>query len=233
MLLNYLDESYDSTKYWVCALVCHDRSVVALTDELDAVVARAASAYGISPRAELHGHALFQGKEAWERLALMPRARIGIYDDAFEAIARHATGVIARGVYRPGLVARYTTPFHPHTVVLQYVLEDIDKVAAQRDEYALVIADEVDRAHEYRADLWRFQREPTPGYVARRLTRIADTIHFAPSTSSRLLQAADLVAFLKRRIAAAGVHDTRETRANAALWSRVAPLVWNDHCWYP
>ncbi len=232
MLLCYLDESYDRECYWICALVVHGNDAIALTAALDEVVAKAADAYGIPRDAELHGHALFHGKDAWERLALKPRARIGVYADAFGAIAQHALAIIARGVHVPRLRERYVRPRHPHTVALQYVLEDIDVYAGPAD-YALVIADEVDRAHEYRADLWRFQREPTPGYRSRRLTRIADTIHFAPSTASRLLQGADLIAFLNRRINAGVRRDAREERANRALWERIDPLVWNLRCWWP
>jgi hypothetical protein len=233
VLLSYLDESYDRERYWICALVVDGGVAITLTEALDAVVAKAVDAYGVPDDAELHGHALFHGKEAWERLARQPRARIGIYHDAFAAIAEHATAVIARGVHVPGLNDRYVRPHHPHTVVLQHLLEDIDVHAGQLDDHALVIADEVDRANEYRADLWRFQRAPTPGYRSRRLTRIADTIHFAPSTSSRLLQGADLIAFLNRRIRADVRRDEREERANRALWERVGPLVWRLHCWRP
>lgn len=233
MLLGYLDESYDATHYWICALVCRDDNAVALTDALDTVVAKASAAYGIADTAELHGHALFHAKGEWEPLRLMPRARIGVYHEAFAALAEHAEAVIVRGVHVPGLRRRYTNPHHPHTVVLQYVLEDVDELAERHGEFALVIADEVDRANEYRADLWRFQRAPTPGYRARRLTRIADTIHFAPSTASRLLQAADLVAFLHRRMQAEVTRDEREARANRALWARLEPRLGNVHLWHP
>lgn len=233
MLLNYLDESYDREHYWICALACRDANAIPLTEALDRVVLKAASAYGVPRRAELHAHDLFHGKNDWERLAVMPRARIGVYHDAFAAIAQHAAAVVTRGVHVPGLRARYANPHHPHKVVLQHLLERIDLYAAQQGEHALVIADEIDHASDYRADLWRFQREPTPGYRARRLTRVVDTMHFAPSTASRLLQAADLVAYLHRRMNSRADRDPRAVRANTALWARIEHLVWEWGCWYP
>lgn len=233
MLLNYLDESYDERVYWICALACRDAAAIPLTEGLDAVVAKAADSHGIAPDAELHGHALFHGKGEWSPLAVRPRARIGIYNDAFAAIAEHAAGICTRGVDRGRLLDRYVRPFHPHTVVLQHLLERIDIQAEREGEYALVIADEIEGAHEYRADLWRYQRNATPGFRSRRLTRVVDTIHFAPSSSSRLLQAADLVAFLHRRISADVEREPRAVRANAALWERVAHLTHESGCWYP
>ena len=98
-------------------------------------------------------------------------------------------------VNRRRLEERYFYPDHPHSVVLSHLLERIDELAASEDELALIIADEVDQA-DPTSKSWMFQRYSTTGYRARQLTRIIDTLHFAPSTSSRLAQAADLVAFM-------------------------------------
>ena len=94
---------------------------------------------------------------------------------------------------RQRLVERYVYPEHPHSVVLMHLLERLDDYAAGEDELVLVIADEVDRADEYRRNLWVFQRASTTGYRSRQLKSILDTIHFAPSNASRLVQAADLI----------------------------------------
>jgi len=48
-------------------------------------------------------------------------------------------------------------------------------------EYALVIADEVDGQAKHRADLSSYREVCTTGYRHRKLTRIVDTLHFAPS----------------------------------------------------
>ncbi|BAL85333.1 hypothetical protein AMIS_1130 [Actinoplanes missouriensis 431] len=84
-----------------------------------------------------------------------------------------------------------------------------------------------------RADLHGYLRYGTHGYRGRRLTRIVDTMHFAPSSASRLVQAIDLVVFLYRRIQTHTESDSRATRANAALWDRIAPKISHQHCWYP
>ena len=48
--------------------------------------------------AELHAHDIFAGKGDWQRMAKMIRARIGVYDKAFQAIADHDVTVIIRSV---------------------------------------------------------------------------------------------------------------------------------------
>lgn len=236
MLLAYVDESYDRHKYWIAALVVPDRVARSLTDELDKVVRTAARSYsGVPMNAELHGHALFHGQDDWAALAGMARARIGVYRQVFDAIAAHDVRILIRGVHVPQLKQRYAAPDHPHAVVLQHLLERIDEYAASRevDEFALVIADEVDDAAEYRRDLWDFQRRGTVGWRARQITRIVDTMHFVPSHASRLVQAADLVAYLHRRIASGGDRYERARTANEAIWAKVQDSVHHSHCWHP
>jgi hypothetical protein len=236
MLLAYVDESYNSSTYWIAALLCPEASLVPLTEALDDVCQKAADSYiGVSPKAELHGHDLFQGKGDWASLKTSVRARIGVYNDAFSAIASVDLDILIRGVDRARLDDRYTYPDHPHSVVLAHLLERIDERSAQhyQSEPVLVIADEVDRADQYRRNLWHFQRYSTTGYRSRRLTNIVDTIHFAPSAASRLVQAADLIAFLRRKIIERVGQNGKADRANAALWSRISDQVVHQHCWRP
>lgn len=233
MLLAYVDESYSKTEYWIAALLCPESVIRPLTEALDAVVEKAAAAFGIDPRAELHGHDLFQAKGDWQLLEHMPRARIGVYADAFEAVASFDIGIILRGVYVLGLKHRPAHPGDLHAVVLPHLLERIDERAEKYygGQSVLVIADQVDQADEYRQSLWYFQRFATSGYRARQLSHIVDTMHFAPSKASRLVQAADLVAFLYRRIRCHPARDERAGRANNALWQRIALKVVHSHCW--
>lgn len=236
MLLAYVDESYDRQRYWIAGLVVPEHVARPLTDDLDKVVRAAARAYGgVTSAAELHGHALFHGLDDWAPLAGMARARIGVYRQAFDAIASHDVRIFIRGVHVPQLKERYAVPAHPHAVVLQHLLERIDEHAAapEVNEFALVIADEVDDAAEYRRDLWRFQRQGTLGWRARQITQIVDTMHFVPSHASRLVQAADLVAYLHRRIASRVDRDERAQKANEAIWAKIQGKVRHSACWHP
>jgi hypothetical protein len=119
-------------------------------------------------------------------------------------------------------------PEKPHRLVIGNLLKRIDEYAKGRDELALVIADEVEGQSSYRQDPWTFQRYAARGYRARRVTRVVDTMHFVPSHASRLVQAADLVAFMYRRRATVRESDERARRANEALWLRVESRVYHS-----
>lgn len=73
----------------------------------------------------------------------------------------------------------------------------------------------------------------TIGYRQRKLTRIVDTLHFAPSHASRLVQAADMITFLYRRVFTHRDSDTRSRKAKIAMWNRLRPRVYHNHCWCP
>ncbi|MFE9650577.1 DUF3800 domain-containing protein [Streptomyces sp. NPDC006365] len=189
---------------------------------------------GIRPETELHGYDIFQGKRAWSRLAGKPRARIGVYANALQAIADHDVKIILRGVDVTRLKRRYGANHdEPHSIVLTHLLERVDEFAKREDELALIIADECDGQDQYRDDLRMYRTTGTWGYKSRKITRVVDTMHFASSAASRLLQAADLVAFLHHRIQIGADTDPRAKRANQELRDRVAPKVAHQWTWVP
>ena len=235
VLLAYVDESYTKERYFIVALLVPDTEASLLASALDTIVEEASYTYGrIDTRAELHGYDLVAGKGDWLRLAEQIRVRIGIYNKAFQAIADRNVHVIIRSVDIPGLDRRYPNGHdHPHSIVLAHLLERVDDCAARQDQFALVIADEISEQDDYRRDLWGYQRSGTWGYRARKLTRIVDTIHFAPSRASRLVQAADLIAYMARRTATHIETDERAKNANSALWARIEPKIHHNRCWFP
>ncbi|MFG2076999.1 DUF3800 domain-containing protein [Nonomuraea maritima] len=234
VLLSYVDESYSSDRYYMAALLVPDDQAIPLTRALDEVVLKAWNSYGrIQRDAELHGTDLLHGKKDWEPLHGLVRARIGVFNDAFQAIAEHDVAIIIRGMDSKRQRARYATPYPPHQVVLSHLLERIHDHAAERDEYALIIADEGGQQGEYRKDLRDYQTTGTGGWRDRKLERIVDTLHFAPSHASRLIQAADLVAFLHRRIQTGEDKNEQARRASESLWERIKKRIVHEQCWYP
>ncbi|MFF8915623.1 DUF3800 domain-containing protein [Streptomyces sp. NPDC015032] len=238
MLLTYVDESYDRDHYWMVALVVAEKHLRPLHKALDSVVAKAADHYPVDRHAELHGHALVQARDDWTRMGNkghnMVRARIGVYADAMKAIGAHDVQVIIRGLDLKAAGARRTDDCPPpHETVLRHLLEQICAHVQVRDELALVIADEIDGANDHRRHFRDYQQAGTGESVSNTLPCLVDTIHFAPSEASRLLQAADLIAYLHRRLASGQDRDPRARRTNEKLWSYVAPRVAHQHCWIP
>ncbi|MEU1813207.1 DUF3800 domain-containing protein [Micromonospora aurantiaca (nom. illeg.)] len=231
MLLTYVDESFTARVYWIGALMVPDAVAIPLTEALDAVMADAAKTYGVSADAELHGYEIVHGRKAWS--GVPPRVRIAVYKAAMEAIgAPEGVAIILRGVKREQLIKRYSYPRPAHEVVLSHLLERVDGYVASQEEYALVIADEVQDQASHRADLSRYRVSGTGGYRSRKLTRIVDTLHFAPSHASRLVQAADLITYLFQRLELPGT-DPRAARVNEQLWALVEQRRYHSWCWDP
>jgi hypothetical protein len=231
MLLTYVDESYTSEWFTIAALLLDGPVAISLTSELDRIASAAASAYGLGANIELHGHEIFHGRGAWTGAPV--RARIGVFDDVIEAISVEEVRIIARAMDVVGQNTRYLTPASPYQVVLQHLLERIDECAVRLDDYALVIADEVSDPARHRTDLASYRKIGTIGYRRRRLSRIVDTLHYAPSNASRLVQAADMVAFLYRRSFCHQETDPRARKAKVSMWRRLEPRVHHELCWFP
>lgn len=239
MLLTYVDESYCKDCYYLAGLLVPDSEAVSLTQALDEVVAQLADNFDeLSNDAELHGYDIFHAKNDWAKLGPKLRVRIGAYDKAMRAIGQHDVKIILRGVKSKLLVQRYgDRAYHPHSVVLTHLLERVDTYAESQGEYALVIADEPGQeVHqpEYRADLKLYRKVGTWGYQSRKIERVVDTLHFAPSSASRLVQAADLIAFMHhRRVTTSPDADRRVVRANDKIWAHIADRVRHSFCWNP
>jgi hypothetical protein len=62
---------------------------------------------------------------------------------------------------------------------------------------------------------------------------VVDTLHFAPSHASRLVQAADVITFLYRRVFTHAETDDRSRRSKIARWNRLKPKVHHQLCWFP
>lgn len=237
VLLTYVDESYDEGHYWMVALLVAEQHLRPLGRALDSVVRKAAERFPVEESAELHGHALVQAREDWTRMGNkgnnMIRARIGVYADAMKAIAAHDVQIIVRGLDVPAYQARHGNSCRPHEIVLRQLLEQIDHCSHGLGQLALVIADEIHGADDHRQHFRDYQRDGTGGTLSSMLPCIVDTIHFAPSKASRLLQAADLITYLHRRLISGQDADSRARKANELLWSHVEPRVVHQQCWGP
>lgn len=222
MRLAYLDESSTTTHYFIGALIVDETAAVAIRASLDEVARSAAHAMPQMPEIlELHAYPMFHFKEEWAAFAPTPRAGISVYNQAVKAIAREGVRFLSRGVTNLAAIqTRYTDPWPPHRIALQHTLERLDRFGAQLGEQILVICDDISDPNLHRAHLRSYQLHGTPGYRSSRLPHILDTVHFAPSKHSRLLQAVDLLTFMHQR-RFLGVGGPRETRVWDGMHQRL------------
>lgn len=231
LVLAYVDESYTTDHFFLGAVVVDSLAARRIESGLDAILLDYAGRFGVTASTELHGHPLFQGRDGWADVPT--RARINVYERAMAVIGTSGARLLLRGMDCRRQRERYTRPFPPHEVVLTHLLERVDADACAASVHALVLADEVHTQERHRTNFRTFRAEGTPGYRSSRLDQILDTIHFAPSQHSRLLQAADLVTFLHRRRRTHREPDARAQAANERIWSHVAGAVVHDLCWEP
>jgi len=232
--LAYLDESKTADAYFITALVVRDRDAIGLAAAMDGVIEYAQDNFGgVREGAELHGIDLVGGQRDWKRYrpsAKIP-ARIAVYEEAVRVITTFDVRCYIRGANIAGHTARYTADTDIHGTVLPWVLERVQADAKTRRDVALVIADEVARQDRYRADVGDYRKMGTWGWRAQTLDRIADTLHFAPSHASRLLQAADLVSYAHTQ----SCRHRRDPRATAVwqrIWKALCPsIVKEASCW--
>lgn len=203
MLVAYLDESEDRRRqrYYFGALVLDGESATRTVEAMEAIACDAADKFPVPPEIELHGYELMNGAAAWECLAGKVRARLGIFKESLQAVTSQRGEFLVREV---DVQAVEEIPdaveATPHEICLVHVLQALDRIAEERGEYILVIADEHHLAGNLREQLRQWRAEGTPGHYKRTyLSRIVDTIHFTPSKESRLLQAADLLLYFHQR----------------------------------
>jgi hypothetical protein len=231
MLLAYVDESYTPDYFYLGSVVVDGVAAKRIEDGLNEVMHDYRGQFGLTASTELHGHPLFQGREGWS--GVPTRVRINVYDRSMGVIGSSGARVILRGMNVRRQRERYNDPHPPHEVVLGHLLERVNTYAGGERAHALILADEVHAQERHRTNFRGFRDGGTPGYRSSTLPRLLDTIHFAPSHHSRLLQAADLVTFMHRRRCVHTEPDARARAANDRIWSKIEPALEHVMCWEP
>lgn len=216
MLLAFVDESDKGDFNCFAAVIADEIATKSLTDRLNELMAQANLDYGIPATTEFHAHPMFHGKEAWA--AVGQRARANLHEKVIDSIVGSDVTLLLRHVSGRRLAERqdqrgYPERFPPEQVCFQHILQRVDRIAAARGTYALVIADERGDRERHRERFATYQTIGTPGvYRHTTLPSLLDTVHFAPSHHSRMLQAADMLAFTYRRFSTVVESDARAQR---------------------
>jgi hypothetical protein len=236
MHLCYLDEADDKTNYYVTALLVQDSDVKKLHLALEEVMEYSEVKYLIPRDTEIHGYSIVQGEHHWKILKSNIEARKDILVRTMKAISAYDVRIYIRGVPLNHYRSRYGTHLLDiHRTALIWTLERVQNYAASVDSDVLLISDELRQGHdELRKSIKYFQINPTYGYRGVVLDRVIDTIHFAPSNSSRLLQAADLISYAHHRNRRQ--HSTPElTDFHYGLWRILMEkhLVKDASVWQP
>lgn len=219
--LFFVDESRDSQYHYHLGLLAEGDVAARVEAALNDLSERAIDLGATSRwRPEFHAVDIFHGNGEWTKGTIPLRAQV--LEEALETISRFGVEVIARGVNLAAFGKRYTE-VDPYGWEFSNLLERLNERLTALGAYGLVIADQ---QHEYaeglRYDLSHAKQYGTGGYRSQKLERIIDTAHFVDSHRSRMVQLADLAAFVLRRRASRC--PERDARLEA-LMSRLATSV--------
>lgn len=234
--LLYVDESYDDSHYFVVGVLGDGAGIAQAERRLEDVAQAALNlGYpgGITP--ELHGSPMMQGTQDWATVQIQDR--IDLTDNALESLGLFQMDVFCRGIQMTHFRQRYGRT-SPHPWAFRNLLERLNERLDRLDEYAVVIADQHSQQRTLKRDLREAQLYGTPGYRRQVLDRIRDTAHFVDSSESRMIQLADLVAYVRRRRARGTERDTRAELTMRRLYGRLTvavpePAGQFDTVWWP
>lgn len=203
LVVAFADESESrSGIYCFAGVVASAEQIRQLTRDLDKLMAIVEADHGVRRGTEIHAREVFQGLGPWAHVP--PRLRLWLQVKVSEAIRASGVELFARGVDGVALRRRQSRSRYPMNFTaaqesFKHLLQRIDDRCGS-ERCVLVIADERSDRDSHRTDLARHKIEGTPGdYWHTTFSRVVDTIHFSPSDASRMLQAADHLAFFYRR----------------------------------
>jgi hypothetical protein len=234
VLLCFVDESFKRDLYGFGAVVADALQTRAIAARVQGVVSALAE-FGIEGAAEVHAHPIFHGKGIWSEVP--PRVRIKVSIEVVDAVRESGATVLLRGV-PPTRLRRYqeTRGFQerhpPEQVAFQHLLQRLDRLAGNQETHALVIADERADRDRHRERFAAYQAYGTPGtYMHTKLERLLDTVHFAPSHHSRMLQVADVLAFVWVRSQTVTERDERQARVMRSLVEDIERCSFSRGVW--
>ena len=228
----YVDESYCEDWFFMAAAVSTDMAQVASLDfAIQGLLREVFEPRGLPHPEEIHGHEIMQGKGPWVAVPLAER--LSVMGRVLQELRRHDVRFIIRGLDRVAQRRRYRDVFEPYPMILTHVLRTANAYASEGDQRIRLVCDEIDQHDRHRAMLERHRHQGTPGYQRTTLEQVYGQLTFQSSIKSPMIQAADVVAYLRHRIAAKPAPDRRELRARRSLWRIVEPLIDHDYVWKP
>jgi hypothetical protein len=148
---------------------------------------------------ELHGKEILQGNRGWRKVSVGNRLEIlkRCLDVAEERDLKIVRGTCDKKLLRE----RYARPEHPHSIALWLCLERIARVAKQRAELAVMVADDCSSSHKElsRQTLLHYRKHGAPFGPTVDFSWLVDVIHFMPSNDSRHIQLCDVIMYVHQR----------------------------------
>lgn len=194
MYLVYYDEvKFEREKqpaHWFGGIAIHSEDIVDVENEINSL---AESTFGnsvLSTDTEFHAKDIFHGKANFKGRSF--DERLDILDQLVEISARAAVKSIYARV-EVDKVDFISTPSEGEELAFMYFVEKVDGFLKKQASLGLLIGDyDEPNIGPSVANLSRFRNDGTKYTYGREITQLVDTVHFAKSHHSRLIQLADI-----------------------------------------
>lgn len=221
-LLYYVDASHDEQHFLYMGLLVDGTDARAISDSLDQLVREVSWDLGCPHTAELHAHPMAHQKGEWAHASLEGIA--DLWRRCFELLDERVE-IIGRGTVMASFAKRYDG--RPEVLEFKNLLERVNERLCARSEMGFVVADEDNQHRELiQHDVHHYRHHSTAGYRGQKFTQFVDTAHFVDSRLSRLIQLADLVAYMRRRrISVPREEDSRREALMRELDARIEAVI--------
>jgi hypothetical protein len=196
MLYAIMDESFEERLkiFSVGILVFEEKSLSGIEEDLNGLCGILEKDHSIEPSLELHGADMLHARGNWKQIP--PRKRIYIYDQALQLIRKRAVKFIVKPINYGKLIHK-----DPHELSFLWGLERVQELAAKKNTKAKLIADQKPEAEKgLKLAFKRAKLKGTGGWRPSDLSRLDDNVDFQDSKKSRLIQACDLVLYIRSRV---------------------------------
>ena len=198
--LFYVDESRDRGRtghHYFVGLLAGGDAVARAEASLESIAAQAWDDGLARWGTELHAAEIFNGTKAWQRGSI--QQRIDLLEATLSVIGNAGIEVIARGANMQRFEKNYPGS-DPYRWEFSNLLERLNERLQTIGDYGLVISDQQNEHRDgIQRDVANSKQYRTGGYRSQKLDRILDTAHFVDSKLSRMIQLADMAAFVLRR----------------------------------
>ena len=199
----YLDESLTKGHLFIGAILPSPSASKRISQNLRQILAEVQNNdfFDLSGLSEFKASEIWNGKNSWQNVG--ERFRYSVLINLIENICNEDIEIAIQGLDRFSHDAKYRYPDHPYFLSLKYLLEQIDRRMEQQNNLALIVIDNQGSNRDQsalRKEFKKYKTLGTGGNYPRKLDWITDSLHFVPSHESFLIQSADLITYIFRKV---------------------------------
>lgn len=194
MHLVYYDEvKYESKKqpaHWFGGVAIHTDRIAEIENELTKLAEDVFSSSRLTTETEFHAKDIFHGKKNFKGVPFEERLEVLEKLVAISA-SEHVSAIYSR--VEVDKVAFISSNAEIEELTFMYFVEKVDEFLKRKNSFGMLIGDfDEPNIGPSVANLSKFRSEGTKFSYGREITQLIDTVHFAKSHHSRLIQLADI-----------------------------------------